>query len=437
MTLDPSGNLSVTGNISNKNITAQGAGDSPFNFTTNNAILNFNIGSTTQSNYSNLIIKSNTGQAQLWKAGSGYSSYGGVSALNIYNSSGNISFHPSGQANILQITSGEIKAIRPIQMSGTTVIDASRNITATGLKATSGFGNKTTINMTSLNANTWYPVTIGQSAAYREKHIIEVGLNSGSTPSWSTHSGGFSLQLEWTTIGSGWGTTPVVRDVIHYTEAWTTGPVAGQIGQLGNSSVEYVYLRGGANYYYRSERSAVPVVRTTTYTTNGQSVSPITTYGNTPWDSSTNTGNPRFSTVHASSSVNAPIFYDYNNTAYYLDPNSTGTSINVAGSIIAGGNVTAYSDRKVKDNIEPITNALDKVQQLNGVTFNRIDLSDKTKRYAGLIAQDIEKVLPEAVDDDVIKRVDYNATIGLLVEAVKELKSEVDNLKTQLAQKEQ
>ena len=185
-------------------------------------------------------------------------------------------------------------------MSGTTVIDASRNITATGLKATSGFGNKTQINMTSLNANTWYPVTIGQSSAYREKHIIEVGLNSGSTPSWSTHPGGFSLQLEWTTIGSGWGTTPVVRDVIHYTEAWTTGPVAGQIGQLGNSSVEYVYLRGGANYYYRSERSAVPVVRTTTYTTNGQSVSPITTYGNTPWDSSTNTGNPRFSKVTTS-----------------------------------------------------------------------------------------------------------------------------------------
>ena len=133
----------------------------------------------------------------------------------------------------------------------------------------------------------------------------------------------------------------------------------------------------------------------------------------------------------------SPIFYDYNNTAYYVDPNSTGTSVNVAGSIIAGGNITAYSDRRVKENIEPITNALNKVQQLNGVTFNRIDLSDKTKRYAGLIAQDIEKVLPEAVDDDVIKRVDYNATIGLLVEAIKELTAKVETLETKLAQKEQ
>ena len=161
------------------------------------------------------------------------------------------------------------------------------------------------------------------------------------------------------------------------------------------------------------------------------------TYGNV------NIGNDRGAVYAGGSfwqfanSARAPIFYDSNDTGYYVDPNTTGTSVNVAGSIIAGGNVTAYSDRKVKDNIEPITNALDKVQQLNGVTFNRIDLSDKTKRYAGLIAQDIEKVLPEAVDDDVIKRVDYNATIGLLVEAIKELKTEVDNLKTQLAQKEQ
>ena len=138
----------------------------------------------------------------------------------------------------------------------------------------------------------------------------------------------------------------------------------------------------------------------------------------------------------ASGSSRAPIFYDSNDTGHYVDPNNTGTSVNVAGSIIAGGNITAYSDRRVKENIEPITSALNKVQQLNGVTFNRIDLSDKTKRYAGLIAQDIEKVLPEAVDDDVIKRVDYNATIGLLVEAIKELKTEVDSLKTQLAQKE-
>ena len=137
-----------------------------------------------------------------------------------------------------------------------------------------------------------------------------------------------------------------------------------------------------------------------------------------------------------SASVRAPIFYDYVNTSYYVDPNSAGTSINVAGSIIAGGNVTAYSDRRIKENIEPINNALSKVQQLNGVTFNRSDLSDNTKRYAGLIAQDIEAVLPEAVEGTSTLRVDYNATIGLLVEAIKELTAKVETLETKLAQKE-
>ena len=70
------------------------------------------------------------------------------------------------------------------------------------------------------------------------------------------------------------------------------------------------------------------------------------------------------------------------------------------------------------------------------MTFNRIDLSDKTKRYAGLIAQDIETVLPEAVEGTSTLRVDYNATIGLLVEAIKELTAKVETLETKLSQKE-
>jgi len=111
-------------------------------------------------------------------------------------------------------------------------------------------------------------------------------------------------------------------------------------------------------------------------------------------------------------------------------------AVSFNGEITAAGNITAYSDRKLKENIEPIENAVNKVQQLNGVTFNRNDLEDTSKRYAGLIAQDVEQVLPEAVEGEETLAVDYNATIGLLVEAIKELKSEVDDLKTQLSQKE-
>jgi hypothetical protein len=106
--------------------------------------------------------------------------------------------------------------------------------------------------------------------------------------------------------------------------------------------------------------------------------------------------------------------------------------LHVSGNILATGNITAYSDRNLKENIEPILNAVEKVQQLNGVTYSRNDLEDTTKRYAGIIAQDLQAVLPEAVEGDSILRVDYNATIGLLIEAIKELKTEVDDLKAKL-----
>jgi hypothetical protein len=138
---------------------------------------------------------------------------------------------------------------------------------------------------------------------------------------------------------------------------------------------------------------------------------------------------------YATTSSQAPIFYDSQNTAYYLDPNNTGTALNVAGSIVAAGNVTAYSDIRVKDNIEPIHNALDKLGQINGVTYTRTDLDDKERKYAGVIAQEIEQVLPEAVfDNGKVKAVDYNATIALLIEAVKEQQGQINELKLTIEQ---
>ena len=114
------------------------------------------------------------------------------------------------------------------------------------------------------------------------------------------------------------------------------------------------------------------------------------------------------------------------------------TTFTFASSITAGGNVTAYSDIKLKENIEVIPNALDKVKQIRGVTFTRNDQEDKDLRHAGVIAQEVEKVLPEVVGYDEnkdIKTVSYGNMVGLLIEAVKELKQEVDDLKAQLKEK--
>ena len=109
--------------------------------------------------------------------------------------------------------------------------------------------------------------------------------------------------------------------------------------------------------------------------------------------------------------------------------------LDVAGSILASGNVTAYSDIRVKDNVESIEGAIGKLNQIRGVTYTRTDLDDKHRRFAGVIAQEIEQVLPEAVfDNGKVKAVDYNATIALLIEAVKEQQGQINELKLTIEQ---
>ena len=122
---------------------------------------------------------------------------------------------------------------------------------------------------------------------------------------------------------------------------------------------------------------------------------------------------------------------------YIRDTTTTRFTFDDAGHFTATGNITAYSDIRLKEDIKPIEDAVSKVQQLTGNTYTRNDLKDADRRYGGVIAQEVEFVLPEAVSEseDGTKTVDYNAMIALLVESIKELKAEVDDLKAQLEAK--
>ena len=106
-------------------------------------------------------------------------------------------------------------------------------------------------------------------------------------------------------------------------------------------------------------------------------------------------------------------------------------------NLTVSGNVTAYSDVRLKENIQVIPNALSKVEALRGVTFTRNDQEDTDRRHVGVIAQEVEAVLPEAVweGEDGMKNVAYGNMVGLLIESIKELKAEVDDLKIQLENK--
>lgn len=135
---------------------------------------------------------------------------------------------------------------------------------------------KNTIDASALDVNTYYPVTFTISATSNVRIECRVALDSGTKPSWSTHSNGFSVRKIWETNGSGWGTNPVNRRILVSDYAFAnTDPVRG-IGQLGNSSIEYVYVRGGGKYHFYISHNVGAVLRTSTYTINNQSVSPTT-----------------------------------------------------------------------------------------------------------------------------------------------------------------
>jgi hypothetical protein len=105
--------------------------------------------------------------------------------------------------------------------------------------------------------------------------------------------------------------------------------------------------------------------------------------------------------------------------------------MSAAGAATFNNDVTAFSDERLKDNIETIPDALDKVCQMRGVTFNRTDFNGE--KQMGVIAQEVEKVIPEVVreddSEDKIKSVAYGNMVGVLIEAIKDLKAEVDELK--------
>jgi len=106
--------------------------------------------------------------------------------------------------------------------------------------------------------------------------------------------------------------------------------------------------------------------------------------------------------------------------------------MSAAGAATFNNDVTAFSDRRLKTDIKPETNALPKVMQMQGVYYKRNDVED-AREQVGVIAQDMEAIVPEVVltaDDEMqTKSVDYGKLCAVLIESIKELKAEIDELK--------
>ena len=129
----------------------------------------------------------------------------------------------------------------------------------------------------------------------------------------------------------------------------------------------------------------------------------------------------------------------YDHTAFSVDSsgsfmfNGTGQ---ITGSLEVKGDVTAFysSDERLKDNIQPIESPLEKIFKINGVSFDWNEKSDKKGHDVGVIAQEIEKVLPELVveRDSGYKAVRYEKIVALLIEAIKQQQLQIDELKSKV-----
>ena len=117
---------------------------------------------------------------------------------------------------------------------------------------------------------------------------------------------------------------------------------------------------------------------------------------------------------------------------FYTD-NTSSPSMTLfdSGNMTIAGTLTQNSDVRLKENIKPIESALDKVKQMQGVEFNKINSSTKE---IGVVAQEIEKIIPELVleDKEGIKSVAYGNITAVLIEAIKEQQKQIEELKQQL-----
>ena len=129
----------------------------------------------------------------------------------------------------------------------------------------------------------------------------------------------------------------------------------------------------------------------------------------------------------------------YNNSTGVITLNATPALVglgnlsnngnNLSGAFTATGNITAFSDARLKENVETIEGALDKVSQMRGVTYKfKSELNDG-QRGTGVIAQEMQQVMPEVVQDGEYLSVAYGNLVGVLIESIKELKAEIEELK--------
>lgn len=136
---------------------------------------------------------------------------------------------------------------------------------------------RTEIDASGLDENTWYPVTIAAGERMNIRVEVLVSLDSGTKPSWSQHDRGFSVRKIWEFAPYAWGVNSKAISTVYLSDfnLADIDPVRG-LSNLTNHDTCYVFVRGGGKYHFYASHEAKVILHTDTYAPSDQSVSPTT-----------------------------------------------------------------------------------------------------------------------------------------------------------------
>ena len=304
--------------------------------------------------------------------------------------------------------------------------------------------------------NHWYPVSFTadpNSIVPPCNLIIWNSLNNDSAgispkPSWATNKGGFTLHVNMSIIGSGWGQYANAKNKLNdYDGEWGGETAVGEMRQTTQTSTFYIYLRGGANYFYTSDYADLKMIAHSSEVLDGYNTYSIKDTQGDIKDFFTYVENDLFGEVKnlqivhdnefnfANSSIGNYVWINYRSRydtvtsakAIYIGNGQAGAD-GAYGAVHASG-FFKESDIRLKSDIAPLKHTLDQICNIPTVEFNMHD-----KHQIGTIAQDLENNFAEVVntDSDGMKSVDYCMLGVVAIEGIKLLKQEVEDLKKQI-----
>ena len=129
------------------------------------------------------------------------------------------------------------------------------------------------IDASKLDESKYYPVVMQIKRGRRARIELNVALNSGTKPSWSTHELGFTVRCIWESSAYEWGTASINRIIEDYHYRFSNVIPAGDLNQMGHSSNEYIYVRGGGKYYFAATNlTSEPSLKTSAFTVSNQTI---------------------------------------------------------------------------------------------------------------------------------------------------------------------